>query len=75
MTITLGERHSGLILRLSRYRREDPGVRDGYPEFLPYAGHSMPSLCPPDEIEAETMEVDLPEYDFRRIMTAKDPLA
>ena len=72
MTVTPSERHSGLAIRLSRYRRNDPGVRVGNPEFLPYAGYDAPSLYGPDN--QETAFLDLPEYDLRRLMTNRDPL-
>ena len=72
MTVTPSERHSGLAIRLSRYRRNDPGLRVGSPEFSPYAGYDAPSLYGPDNVE--TAELDLPEYDLRRLMTNRDPL-
>ncbi len=73
MTVTPSERHSGLMIRLTRYRRSDPAVTCGKPEFLPWVGYDAPSLQTREgDIESETIE--LPEYDLRREMTARDPL-
>ena len=72
MTVTPSERHSGLAIRLSRYRLKDPGVSIGTPEFQPYAGYDAPSLYGPEDMEKAC--VDLPEYDLRRLMTNRDPL-
>ena len=57
-----------------RYRRHDPGVLAGAPEFAPYIGWNVPSLKPPDGKDVEVHEFDLPEYDLRRLMTGRDPL-
>ena len=70
MTITPSERHSGLMIRLSRYRRSDPAVEAAAPELQPWIGFNEPSL----ETPAEGCDIDLPEYDLSRIMTARDPL-
>ena len=42
MTVTPGERHSGLMIRLTRYRRSDPAVNVGAPEFMPWVGYDKP---------------------------------
>ena len=47
MTITPGERHSGLAIRLFRGRRNDPGFTLASQEFQPYLGGDSPSLVPP----------------------------
>ena len=73
-TFTPSERHSGLAVRLMRYRRHDPGVLAGAPEFAPYIGWNVPSLKPSDGKDVEVHEFDLPEYDLRRLMTGRDPL-
>ena len=73
VTVTPSERHSGLMIRLTRYRRNDPAVACGKPEFLPWVGHSAPSLQ--TRAEDEDIEtIELPDYDFRREMTSRDPL-
>ena len=78
MTVTPGERHSGLAVRLFRGRRNDPAYKFGSPDFLPYVGYDSPSLCGPSESEPEeaTFDIadDLPDYDLRRLITARDPL-
>ena len=76
VTVTPSERHSGLIIRLSRYRRNDPGIVFSRPEFTPWIGKDSPSLQRERaDGEHETVEIDLPEYDLRKLMTSKDPLA
>jgi len=80
MTVTPSERHSGLAIRLSRYRRTDPGITSSAQDFLPWIGHNRPSLMaasrgPQKQPDEEEELVDLPDYDLRRLMTARDPLA
>ena len=72
MTITPSERHSGLLIRLSRYRVSDPAINIARPEFLPYAGYTQPSVDLPDDVEHA--EIDIPDYDLRRVMGSQDPL-
>ena len=72
MTVTPSERHSGLVLRLSRHRRNDLALV-GLPEqLLGGIGADMPYLygAPEDDVE-----IDLPAYDHRRLLAARDPLA
>ena len=70
MTITPSERHSGLIIRLSRYRRNDPGTVSCYPEFAPWIGWDQPSLQEAERgCSRESVEVALPEYDLRKLMS------
>ena len=73
MTITPSERHSGLLIRLSRYRVSDPAINIARPEFLPYAGYTQPSVYLPKEVEHAVL--DIPDYDLRRIMGSQDPLS
>ena len=74
MTISPGERHNYLALRLCRYRGGDPFVAcdtENAKVQKPYIGMSKPSL------ELKTTDifgVDVPGYDLRRIMQAQDPL-
>ena len=63
--------HSGLVMRLSRARRNDPMLRaDPSMEDVRrrIAGHDVPSLEQPEL-------VDLPQYSDRRKMNARDPHA
>ena len=69
------ERHSGLTGRLSRYRRNDPGITVGSPEFQRYAGYDQPSLFSGQLGDDETVEFDVPDYDLRRLMNARDPVS
>ena len=78
-TVTPSERHYGLAIRLFRGRRSDPAYACAEKEFLPFLDHNIPSLCPP-EVTPETVtfglpvDADLPDYDLRRLITARDPL-
>ena len=69
LTATPSERHSGPMSRLSQYRRNDPAVCFGNPKSLPWAGHDKPSLEATEEAD-----IELPDYDLRRLMLARDPL-
>ena len=76
MTITPGERHSTLIVRLMRYRRNDPGITYANPEFAPWIGHDSPSLESEHLEEGEeSCTFEIPDYDLRRLMNARDGLA
>ena len=75
MTITPSERHSALMIRLSRYRRNDPAILFGSPEFAPWAGFNTPSLeAKVDNDSNGDVEFDVPNYDLRKLMTARDSL-
>ena len=63
ITISPSERHSGLAIRLSRYRQGDPLLN---PEERRWAGQDAPSL--------ETEEIEMPDYDLLRLILARDPL-
>ena len=74
ITVTPSERHSGLAVRLFRYRRNDPAIMHAGNNFQAYIGFNYPSIYF-DDVEAwEKTEVDLPEYDIRRAITGRDPL-
>ena len=68
LTVSPNEQHSALVLRLSRYRRNDPAVRHGEDWKRRMAGSEYPLLEP-------DIEVEFPEYDLRRAATAQDPYA
>ena len=76
MTFTPSERHSGLAIRLYRGRTNDPAFLHTAKEMRPWIGPDMPSLCPAEQrsSEGEVAEVDLPDYDTRRLITSRDPL-
>ena len=70
-TISPGERHNYLALRLSRYCQDDPFIA-GECWRKKWAREDAPSLEPsPDDI----FEVDIPGYETRRLFLAEDPLA
>ena len=74
MTITPGERHSGLAIRLFRGRENDPAFMYGSSaKFKPWIGRNVPSLKPEDH-EDESVTIDLPGYDDRKLITSRDPL-
>ena len=74
MTVTPSDRHSGLMIRLMRYRKNDPAIEVATPTFSPWVGYEMPSLEVSEESDMENAVMDLPDYDLRKLMTAKDPL-
>ena len=68
-TISPNEQHSALVLRLSRFRRNDP--------YLKYRDEATARLASRDypPLEQSATSFALPEYDLRRAATARDPLA
>ena len=85
-TVSPNEQHSALVLRLSRYRRNDPYVRfgDAHRQRCCTAEHPrMEAQRRPGSGSTpgrtghcvEDITIDLPEYDLRRAYTAQDPLA
>ena len=89
LTISPNEQHSALVLRLSRFRQNDPYVKHSPSHVQRLAGQGYPSLeakRPRQSTEAaglatsgslprEEVCLELPEYDLRRAATARDPLA
>ena len=69
MTISPGERHNYLSIRLSRYRKDDPYADDAH---RPWIGKDKPSLQPEHN---DTFGFEIPGYDLRKLMLAGDPLA
>ena len=74
ITVTPSEKHSGLSVRLFRYRRNDPGIAHAGEAFKQYIGANTPSIYFGNSNEWEDESVDLPEYDVRRDMVGRDPL-
>ena len=84
LTVSPNEQHSALVLRLSRYRANDPSlngeddIQRGLRKFL---GAQVPSLEAPAEEQRgkrnDDMEYELPlpDYELRRVAAARDPLA
>ena len=73
VTITPSERHSGLMIRLFRGRQNDPAFSTIAKELQPWIGRSVPSMKPSEGHEEAAIE--LPEYDIRRLISSRDPLA
>ena len=74
MTVSPGERHNYLAIRLSRYRRRDPHVTCA-PEDLGegrWIGKDLPSL---EANASEVFEFDVPGYVLRRLIQARDPMS
>ena len=74
MTISPGERHNYLAIRLCRYRGGDPFVAcntENAKAQRPFIGMNAPSLEPRAE---DSFNIEIPGYDLRRIMQAQDPL-
>ena len=71
ITISPSERHNGLAIRLSRYRKGDPLVDPSVaPEECRWIGQDEPRLEPAEGEET----IELPDYDTRRLIHARDPL-
>jgi hypothetical protein len=74
MTISPGERHNYLAIRLSRYRARDPYIVHSHDKDMevPWIGAHRPSLeaNAEDEFEAQVLG-----YDARKLLLARDPLA
>jgi len=94
MTISPSERHNGLAIRLSRYRRSDPLLDPSVAAAeRRWIGAEAPRLGPQrrwaddgqrveerlqrgadEEMEEVTTDIDIPDYDVRRLILARDPL-
>ena len=74
MTFTPSERHSGIAIRLYRGRANDPAYAKLSEKEARCLSHDYPKLCPEPSTEDATVVVDLPGYETRRRVTAKDPL-
>ena len=73
MTISPGERHNYLAIRLSRYRKRDPFITSSdVPGEADWIGPDKPSLRAKAE---DVFEYDIPGYDLRKLILARDPLA
>ena len=72
MTVSPGERHNYLAVRLSRYRLQDPFVAcDPHSPEKQWIGSQMPRL---ESREEDLFEIQIPGYDLRKIIQARDPL-
>ena len=71
ITISPSERHGGLVIRLSRYREEDPLLKHSQAaEEKKWIGKDKPSL----ETRDNRRGSDEPDYETRKIILARDPL-
>ena len=71
-TLSPNEQHSAWVLRLGRYRLDDPciqGDSDLHTTMRQCAARTSPSLA------KDSTSVEFPAYKFRRVMTARDPMA
>jgi len=73
MTVSPGERHNYLAIKLSRYRRQDPFIAFATDEAeKDWIGIDKPSL---EAKEEDSFSIEVPGYDIRRLILARDPLA
>ena len=71
ITISPSERHSGLCIRLSRYREKDPLFNsESAAQERRWIGKDKPSL----ETLGRDVGDDEPDYETRRLILARDPL-
>ena len=74
MTVSPGERHNYLAVRLSRYRIQDPYVTaatKAADEERPWIRSDAPSL---EAVEFDSYGFEVPGYDLRHSVQSKDPL-
>lgn len=72
ITLSPNEQHSAWVMRLSRFRRNDPCLTATHPDaeiIRRMAGRQAPKL------ERDQAEVDLPPYELRRVIAARDPMS
>jgi len=76
LSFTPSKRHSGLALRLYRGRRADPAYARFTTIERQCLDYHFPSLSPHDINDSigENVVIDLPDYDSRWTLTARDPL-
>ena len=73
MTISPGERHNYLAIKLSRYHGQDPFILcSATPAERERIGPDAPSLMP---LSDDVFEMNVPGYDLRKLIQARDPLA
>ena len=77
--ISPNEQHSALVLRLSRFRKNDPYVLYNEKPWGNLARESFPGLeakrTRKDGAAEDIAEIEFPEYDLRRAAAARDPHA
>ena len=72
-TLSPNEQHSAWVLRLTRYRNNDPciqGDSEMQASIRSCAGRLNPKLAASD-----STTIEFPAYKFRRVMSARDPMA
>ena len=67
VTVSPTTRHNGLYLRFVRYRAQDPAAKDMASSWFEW---DKPHLW-----QNEAAAFDLPQYEVRRVLTARDPWA
>ena len=75
MTVSPGERHNYLAIQMSRHRRNDPFMHASGEDgdlHRSWAGKDKPLLEPKKD---DVFHIDIPGYELRRILMARDPLA
>jgi hypothetical protein len=76
LTISPSSRHSGFTIKVSRYRESDPAVRFRNPSAVnltPWHKRQRPHIW--QDPEGSGVYLDLPMYDVRKVLVAKDPWA
>ena len=79
-TISPNELQSALVLLLSRFRPNDPYVRESTEAVQRLAAANYPALEAQGQQahtdgDDDSVDIEFPEYDLRRLTSARDPLA
>ena len=74
MTMSPGERHNYLAIRLSRCRAKDPHIMctPAEDQQRHWIGSAKPSL---EASDSDSFQFEVPGYDLRKLIQARDPLA
>ena len=76
LTISPSAKHSGMCIRMSRYRESDPAIfaeSHARATMRPWHTSQQPKIWATGN--GNSIGIEIPEYDVRRMMTSRDPWA
>ena len=76
LTISPSAKHSGMCIRMSRYRESDPAIfaeSHARATMRPWHTSQLPKIWATGN--GDSIGIEIPEYDVRRMMTSRDPWA